>query len=1047
MRDKTMRSMKYVRHVPAVLALAWALMPASAGATGIVLTGGTLTLDFADPAIGGNATTLDRLDTLTWSGGSGAIAGQNLVSNSGPGGCNGDPAEFFGQSYGEPEGTYPLIVWAGSTATLSNQTTTSMTSTTSGVVTCSCGNSTPGNTPTTTTYNVFPAGDPDANEVRISRTLEFSTATPVYSGTHGVRGYVARLPIGTYSTVLYPNAAGTAINTASAAACPGDCEESDWNGQWFADDNGSGTGMVVFRDSSSTSPALLAINYDASSQSNLTSIVLIQPGAGWTAPVTETEWLCFYDPTTWTAAQRLAGTLPTGCAQQAIASTPAESSIVFTPVLSAMPGTAATSNTVQMTGISAGTAISITGGEYSINGGAYTSAPGTVNNGDYVTVQATASANYCDTTSAAVTIGGVTTQFSVTTPASGVTSLFLGINPHSVSLGQPAVLTWATANAASCTATGGWSGSESTSGNLTVTPTSLGLKTYTLSCTNGTSTATAMVDLVVVSTPPPAPTVTLTASPTSIMVNRATNLTWSSTNATSCTDSGAWSGNYAPAGTTSEFESTPGTLAFTITCTGPGGSATATATVTVTAAVAAPTVTIAVNPTSVTVGDTSTLTWSSTNATACTASGVWTGTQAATGTASEKPTVAGAQVFTLTCTGAGGTANASATLTATAPPAPTVTIAVTPTSVTVGTSVALTWSSTNATVCTASGAWSGSEAVSGSMSEAPAAAGEEIFTLTCSGAGGSANASAALTATALTVIGGSASGRIGGGGALDLASLAGLVMLAGLARRPKRVLALSDDSESAPRRSTRWFVISAVGCAFLVAAIPGHAADEFGFDWQHGYVGVRAGESIYQPTTSYLVNSLGANADEIQTLSIDSHQFGGVVYAGVPIWRTLSLEVGYAQIGQFPLSMTTVSSGGGGLDSVKSVARSRATVRALAGGDIDGLAQAVVNAAPAAGHGVTLGFAMPVDVTSWLNIEPRVAALGYQSKQTLSTSDATLRHDSTGAGFDAGLAFSVRAGGPIYLGAGVDCFHEDRGCNTLLVSAQIEYRFGHRAER
>jgi hypothetical protein len=33
------------------------------------------------------------------------------------------------------------------------------------------------------------------------------------------------------------------------------------------------------------------------------------------------------------------------------------------------------------------------------------------------------------------------------------------------------------------------------------------------------------------------------------------------------------------------------------------------------------------------------------------------------------------------------------------------------------------------------------------------------------------------------------------------------------------------------------------------------------------------------------------------------------------------------------------------------------------------------------------------------------------------------------------------------LGAGIDCFHEDRGCNTLLVSAQIEYRFGHRAER
>jgi hypothetical protein len=804
--------------------------------------------------------------------------------------------------------------------------------------------------------------------------------------------------------------------------------------------------MVVFRDSSSTSPALLAVNSDSASNSNLTSIVLIQPGAGWQAPVTETEWLCFYDPTTWTAAQQLAGTLPTGCAQHAIASTPAESSIVFAPVLSAMPGTVATSNTVQMTGISAGTPISITGGEYSINGGAYTSAAGTVKNGDYVTVQVTASANYCDTTSATITIGGVATQFSVTTPASGFTSLFLGLNPQTISLGQAAVLTWSSANATSCTASGAWSGSESTSGNFTVTPTSVGLQTYTLTCT-GVSTATATVDLVVIAAATPAPTVTLTANPTSIMVNRATNLTWTSTNATNCTDSGAWSGGYAVSGTASEFESTAGTVAFTITCTGPGGSASATATVTVTAAVTpSPTVTIAVDPTSVTVGDTSTLTWSSTNATACTASGAWTGTQATSGTASEKPTAAGSQVFTLTCTGAGGSANASATLTATAPPAPTVTIAANPTSVTVGTAATLTWSSTNATACTASGAWSGSEPVSGSMSETPTVAGEEIFTLTCTGAGGSANASAPLVAAALTVVGGSASGRIGGGGALDLASLAGLVMLAGLSRRPKRVVALSDNAETAPRRSTRWLVFSALCCALLVAAIPSRAADTLGFDWQQGYVGVRAGESIYQPTTNYLLNSLGANAGEIQSLSIDSHQFGGVVYAGVPVWRSVSLEIGYAQIGQFPLSMTSASSGGS-LANAKSGARPGATVRAMAGGDIDALAQAVVNAAPAAGHGVTLGFAMPIDVTSWLNIEPRFAALAYQSKQTLSTLDATLRHDSEGAGFDAGLAFSVRAGGPIYLGAGVDCFHEDRGCNTLLVSAQIEYRFGHRAQR
>jgi hypothetical protein len=983
-----------------------------------------LTLDFADPSIGGNSTTLDRLDSLTWSGGSGALAGQNLVANAGPGGCASDPIEFFGQSYGEPEGTLPVIINAGTGATLSNQTTTSMTSTTSGVVTCSCGNNSPADAASVTVYNVFPAGDPNVNEVRVSRTLEFNSSTPVFSGAHGVRGYVARLPLGTYGTVLIPNAAGTAINTMQAGNCSNDCEVTDWNGKWFADDNGSGSGMVVFRDASSTSPALLAVNNDSASASNLTSIILIQPTAGWKTPVTETEWLCFYDPTTWTAADQLAGRLPTGCAQHAIASSP-ESSIAFAPILSATPGSVATSNTVQMSGIPAGTPISISGGEYSVNGGAYTSAAGTVNNGDYVTVQATASANNCATTIATLSIGGVKTQFSVTTPASGSTSLSLGISPGAIVPGQQALLTWSTANASSCTASGGWSGSEATSGTDSVSPSTLGLFAYTLNCT-GVSTATATVDLLVAAPTTPAPTVTLTANPTSGTVGSVSTLTWSSTNATACTASGAWSGSEPVSGTNTQLAYAVGTRSFTLTCTGAGGSASATATVTTVAAVTpAPTVTITVNPTSVTVGAVATLTWSSTNATACTASGAWSGAEPVSGTASETPTAAGSDVFTLTCTGSGGSAHAAATLTVLAPvtPAPTVMITVNPTSVTVGTSAALTWSSTNATACTASGAWSGDEAVSGMASETPTIAGSEVFTLTCTGAGGSANASATLTASPLTVVSGTASGKIGGGGAFDIASLAALLLLAAWVRRPRRLLALTGSSDSQRRSARRLCMIGAGVCALATAPVPVHAADDFGIDWQRSYVGLRAGESIYQPTGNYLLRASGADAGEIRSVDLGSHQFGGVIYAGVPIWKNLNLEIGYAQIGQFPLSMKA------------------------SGAHLDALAQTLVNAAPAAGHGITLGLALPVDITSRLSVEPRFAALAYQSKQSITTSDATLRHDSTGLGFDAGVAFSLRVSGPIYLGFGIDCFHEDHDCNALLVSGQLEYRFGRRGNR
>jgi hypothetical protein len=73
------------------------------------------------------------------------------------------------------------------------------------------------------------------------------------------------------------------------------------------------------------------------------------------------------------------------------------------------------SNGITVTGINVSTAISITGGEYSINGGAYTSASGTVENGQTVRVRQTSSALYSTTTNATLTIGGMSDTFSVIT--------------------------------------------------------------------------------------------------------------------------------------------------------------------------------------------------------------------------------------------------------------------------------------------------------------------------------------------------------------------------------------------------------------------------------------------------------------------------------------------------------------------------------------------------------------------------------------------------------------------------------------------------------
>jgi Bacterial Ig-like domain (group 3)/Beta-propeller repeat len=292
---------------------------------------------------------------------------------------------------------------------------------------------------------------------------------------------------------------------------------------------------------------------------------------------------------------------------------------------------------------------------------------------------------------------------------------------------------------------------------------------------NGASTSTAAGVTV---TAVPAPVVTIGVLPASIILGQSATLTWSTTNAASCTASGAWSGSQGTSGTNSVTPTATGSLSYVLTCTGTGGSGNGSAALMVAAAL--PTVTISASPTSITLGQSSTLTWSSTNATSCAASNAWTGSEVASGTLSETPTAAGSLSYVLTCMGAGGSAQATAALTVTAP-APTVTIAVSPTSITVGQSATLTWSSTNATSCSASGSWSGAEATSGTMNVTPTASGTASYALACTGAGGTTNGTAALTVSAVP--------STHGGGAMGLWELVALSLL-GVAGHRRRGVAV-----------------------------------------------------------------------------------------------------------------------------------------------------------------------------------------------------------------------------------------------------------------
>jgi PKD repeat protein len=463
-------------------------------------------------------------------------------------------------------------------------------------------------------------------------------------------------------------------------------------------------------------------------------------------------------------------------------------------------------------------------------------------------------------------------------------------------------------------------------------------------------------------------------------------------------------------------QSTAGTYTYTLNCLESNGthiSSSFQLIVSGSGAVA-PTAIIAANPTSITLGHSATLTWSSANATACTAVNAWSGARATSGTFVVTPTAVGTSTYRLTCSGATGTTPASATATVlvnAASTAPTVTIAVSPTSIEVGATATLTWSSTNAASCVAGDAWSGTQSTAGNLTVTPSAAGSATYMLMCTGTGGRASASATLAVSAapsITVL----SGKAGGGGGLGIGTLLGLGLLAVLR-----------SARNYSRLTTRSLLGIALLALFgvLLQAAPAAAQDAqstLEFRWQQPYVGVRLGSGTYSETGGSFNADLVSAGDAVSSGTIARHEFSGVAYVGVPFYQSLALEFGYADLGTYPVRITTAAA------NVTQVAES-----------------AVQRLAPA-GRGLTLNLALPLNFNPWFAIEPRLGVLAYDSRQEVFTPVGRVSQNRAGAGADGGLSLLVHANRQFDLGAGVDCFGTNHACNVLLLSADIEFHFG-----
>jgi Subtilase family len=263
---------------------------------------------------------------------------------------------------------------------------------------------------------------------------------------------------------------------------------------------------------------------------------------------------------------------------------------------------------------------------------------------------------------------------------------------------------------------------------------------------------------------------------TTVAAGGSTMLTWSTVYATSCTASGSWTGQQTPSGSQMVTVSATGTSTYSLTCSNAAGTS-ATNAITLTA-VAPPMPSLALSTTSIVQFDSATVSWSAPNATACTASGSWSGPVPISGSQIVTPPAVGTFTYNLSCSNAVGSATATpVSLGVTPPPppaAPTLTLA--DTSIVSGGSTTISWSSSvDADSCTAAGSWSGTLATSGMQTLSPSAAGTDTYTLTCENAGGSSVASS-VNLTVILPVATQPPSHSGGGG-LDqftLLALAGL---------------------------------------------------------------------------------------------------------------------------------------------------------------------------------------------------------------------------------------------------------------------------------
>jgi hypothetical protein len=403
-----------------------------------------------------------------------------------------------------------------------------------------------------------------------------------------------------------------------------------------------------------------------------------------------------------------------------------------------------------------------------------------------------------------------------------------------------------------------------------------------------------------------------------------------------------------------------------------------------------------------------------------------TATTNSAGTASCTITPSQAGVSTLTANFAGSSALAASArsvgfrVSAAPTGAPTVTISVSPTTIAAGGTATLTWSSTNATACTASGSWSGTQASSGTQTVTPATTGSYSYTLACTGNGGSASATAVLAATlvAVTVTAHS------GGGAMSWP----LLLLLGL------LVMLRMGASSSARRAAGGtllcllWVLGAVGTAradqpAAGSAAAGSAASGASADWLDPlYVGIRVGGMPTRLHSADIDTGLADLGYGGIAASTDTSAIGGTLYVGYEFAPHADVEFGYTHRSAEAATLA------GTIPSTANIAP---------------LLQDTAGLIRSYGNIFSLSFRPRFEVAPRIMIDPRIGGFFWSTKVTAQSDGDRFDATHEGGGVTAGIGAAYRLWRGLELGIGVDYFHGSPSNNATLYGGSLEWRFGH----